>query len=524
MAKKLKIALIVLFSVVAAFVLIYIILMPKRPAFVPKNVEGVFPGGEAAYIKTSGLVDVWESLKNTHYYRSGGYKPLSKIPPIFDLRLLGEKEEIYKRGFNPDILMNLFGYESALGVYINDGIGGAYEEKRPSYLFVSIVHPNFLLAERLFAFFGEGEHIRETTYMGLPMVEIDTDETGKIQYVLDGDFLIISNDPDILDRAVTRYLEGEQRPKDNTLLLLGKEVKGNTIISGLVYPEKFGGKINLPFPFGGKIKQYIPEELISFVVDYEKDERLLSLKARGGIRPFPIDTGKSKRPVDTLKGDELALIYYKDIPLITPLFGDLIVEDKDVDPISEVIDNDSFVGLFRYQKKSEGPGFFVFGASNSAFNDDIKKTLSVDGYDIVEGIEGENTIYTAERDCVEEFAWAYLFKGNINFLILGRNFESVANALNDIPETAAHYMKDAKQGLYLEASPKKVWDEVSMYPEYFDRLVSNLILPNTLPEDVFWDLQLIEGLCPVQSMSASAEIDRDEASLIINMEIEDKIP
>ncbi len=524
MRKRLKIAFIALLSVVAACVLIYIIFVPKRPAFAPRTIEGVFPGGEAAYIKTSGMVDIWESIKETNYYKSAGYKNLLNLPPIFDIiKFLEDKDEIYKRGSSPDILMYLLGYESALGIYVNDGVGASDGGGRPNYLFVSIVHPNFLLMERLFAFFDEGKHTRETTYMGLPTVEVDTDETGKIQYILDGDFLIVSDDPDIFERAVTRYIHGERRPKDDTLRLLGKGVKSNTIISGFIYPEKFGGEIGLPFPFGGEIKEYIPEELVAFALDYEKDERLLSLEARGGLKPFPIDTGRAKKSTGDLKDDELALIYYKEIPLITPLFGDLIVEDKNSNPSSEVIENDFFVGLFCDQGKSEDPGVFLFGASNSALNGNIEKNLSLEKYDVVEGIEGGNTIYSAERDGVEEFAWAYFIKGDTIFLILGKDFESVANALNDIPETAVHYMKNAKPGFYIEASPKKVWDEVSTYPEYFNRVFNDLILPHTQPEGAPWDLQFIEGLYPIKSLSASAKIDRGEAALTITMKIEDKV-
>ena len=79
MTRKLKIAIIVILSLVAVGIVIFIF-WPKRPALLPpKNVGGVFPGGGAAYIKTSGVVDLWGSIKETDYYKSGAYKKLYNL-------------------------------------------------------------------------------------------------------------------------------------------------------------------------------------------------------------------------------------------------------------------------------------------------------------------------------------------------------------------------------------------------------------------------------------------------------------
>ena len=89
----------------------------KSQINIPTSVERIFPGGEAVFVRTNTLVFEWKEFKETSYYQKEGYAPLLDAPLIRDLLLRLEENGVKRRDVNLDIVADILGFESALGVY-----------------------------------------------------------------------------------------------------------------------------------------------------------------------------------------------------------------------------------------------------------------------------------------------------------------------------------------------------------------------------------------------------------------------
>jgi hypothetical protein len=508
------------------FILLYYVVL-KKPPYALTEIERVFPGGEIAFVKTSGVAELLASVGETRYITERGYRPLLETE-VFTrfLESVGGAENEWIQDVNLSIVLAFLGYESALGVYASGAEGEEHgRDRAPHLLFVSRVHPSVLLLDRLLRFFDEDDRIGEATYHGRGITILPVDDGKKVLYSLEGDFLILSDDPDIFYAALSRFLdEGEIESSENTAVsLLGKEHTEDTLVSGFIYPDRIPESIGLLLPLGENTMGSIPEMMIAFTAEYEPEQNHLRVNIRRGSTPFPIAAERQQTPRKTLEDDELAFIYNKDF-----LPSDLGNYDRfdyffPLRSWCRLFPGEFFVSLIGDPRAPKKPEITVFDFSPAGGS--VPESLWGGGeYDILKMEVGEQTINFARVDGAVTLAWVLVECDLEDTLIAGSSTDSVADGMGRFPNIRRRYPEGMEAGLYLEASPRRISEEAAMFPEQFDRVVFDILFSPDDNRGLDRNLDFLAGFYPVRWMGVEAHRDADDASLVIIMELKDGMP
>ena len=570
MTKKFLIALLIILGLIFSIFLSYRLLRPERPIFGLTEIERVFPGGEVAFVKTEGFINVWNVFKNSNYYRDKGYRPLLTIPGIYEMfQEIEEVEEKIGRNVNIDFIMYLLGGESAVGFYVNEldeGVNGNVNIKGGlDYLVVSRVYPEVLFVERLAIFFAGEKYITESNYLGLIVKEIEVKEievkeievketevdgkgekgqnlinSQKIIYALDGDFLILSGDRALFNTAVEQHIDKKFYKKVGGL-------SNNKVF--IKAKEKVDAKGDKPYIFGfvdiERLKEFPSiSEMLFESEKYLSNDQLLfnAIFDVGGnssrvTAELELRDSESTAPRDLtdrfLAGDGKKTVFTEDA-LITMNVNDLSflsdVALKESSPSEEMMLSTAFrlfsAGFSLALVGGDGncPGLSAWGKSPPGAMKTITTMVEKNGWAIIESETDDLKMFSV----VETVAFGpelMVFTFNDDILFVGDRGEIVPSLVKKVKveKTFFERFKRNEEGLSIKMMPGPLWESIEKCPTHFEFLVARFFPSSKKTTPFKKRVEFIKGLYPVEEFGINV-VPRGAGEIIIEISADFKQP
>jgi hypothetical protein len=239
----------------------------------PSEMERLFDGTEVLFVEGKDLLAAWRTLSKTEYWQSRTYEGLQELPPVNTLLdSINGADGDWTERINIDTVMSAVGNESALGIYAG--------EVPPRFLLVSRVDPNFLLVDRLLSFAGAEAGITVTPYRGLRVKEAALDAGRSLLWALDGDLLLLSNDPDILYAALDRHIDKTMGriASNRDFRRMKKDREPSRLISGYAVTGRLMSMTGASETFPNAARASLPRSVFFFA---SYDEGVLALHAEG---------------------------------------------------------------------------------------------------------------------------------------------------------------------------------------------------------------------------------------------------
>ena len=405
--------------------------------------------------------------------------------------------------------------------------------------------------ERILSFFADKDILRKSKYKGMRIRGIIEDGEVIVLYTMDGDFLILSDDPGIFYGAVDNYImetPGTTFPEGN-FVTLRRELDEETRISGFIVPERLSRITALNEVADIESGLFSPE-LLLFDLGWGDNEADLEVKARGGFAYLLFNYfGRIGEP-PPLKGGEIFTLYYKKFPFIPQMLkvSDLLPDGFFHDTpqghatydytIDDLYKNWFVVSLYYAPVNSidpkKRPGFVLFGYASPGSQDILDRearslglSVSVESYDglnifIARGSSHEGYFSketpqghaTLDYANGNEKAWCYVD----GVLLLGDNIDYLLMVARELKDGTGFDYHRLGYGSNLEVKPDLLWDAMSRFPTYFNDLFA--VSPsggNYISEDILF----IEGLKASPLISAVLGLDGRGIGLSVNIELED---
>jgi len=256
------------FLLLLFFLAVYFISTPGKPVFGPSDIDRLFPGDEAAYIRTKGGYAFFSGLMKTSDTSSINSFPFFNLP-FLKHASPGIVDKNFFRGgeISPDLIAAALGYESSLGIYPGK------KDDNARFLFVSRVNESLLFFEQLITIIGRTDEMREAKYQGLFIRTIGEEGKENVIYTIDGNLLILSNDRNIFYDALNRYIRHETGGligEDSFAGLLAM-TGADTLVTGFIVPDR--GDVVLQYFFDEETeKELFSFDRVFFSVDSLTDE------------------------------------------------------------------------------------------------------------------------------------------------------------------------------------------------------------------------------------------------------------
>ena len=538
MAKKLLIAFLVLVGFISSIFLLHRLLRPERPIFDISGlteIERVFPGGEVAFVKTEGFINVWNVFKDSNYYRERGYRPLLTIPGVYEIsQMIEEVEEKIGRDVNFDLIMYLLGRESAVGFYVNDSDGGVNGNGGLGYLVVARVYPEILFVERLGTFFVGDKYIKESKYLGLIVKEIEVKEikvggegekdrnardSRKFFYTLDGDFLILSGDRALLNTAVGQYIDKKIAKKIDS-----KVVGLSNNKTFLEAKEKVDANGNKSYIFGFVDMEQLKDfpSISEMIVESEKylssDQMIFNalFDVEGDFNRVTVElelrengSATSKKFTDRFLVGSGTKTIFTDDALISISVNDLsfLLEAalKESPPSKEILLSTVFrlfnAGFSIALVRGDGtcPGLSAWGKSPPGAMKIIEAMAEKNGWDIIESETDDLKLFSVVEAAAPKTE-LMVFAFNDDILFVGDRVEIVASLVKKVKveKTFFNRFKRSKKGLSTKIMPEPLWESIERCPNHFELLITQFFPPSEKYLPFKKRVEFIKGLYPVE--------------------------
>ncbi len=268
----------------------------------PSEIEKVFDGTEAVFVEGKGLLTAWRDLGRTDYFKSGTYRGLLDLPPVHDAlgSMLGAGTAWAQR-ITPDAYLSAVGDESALGIY---------EKAQASrFLFASRVDPDFLLMDRILALLSSDTGIVIVPYRGLRVKVAHLDGGRSLLWALDGQLLILSDDPDIFYAALNRHIEKKTGSiiDNREFRRLKRKLATSDLISGYAVTKRIVSILGMEGAFPETAVLILPASF-RFSLSYADGAAVIDVSSKGGLDLLSglSLSGRRKLPVPLLKDGEIA--------------------------------------------------------------------------------------------------------------------------------------------------------------------------------------------------------------------------
>jgi hypothetical protein len=542
MLKKLLIALLILVGFIFSIFLSYRLLRSIRPVSGLTEIERVFPGGEVAFVKTEGFINVWNLFKDSDYYRDKEYRPLLTIPGVYEIsEKIEEVEEKIGRDVNFDFIMYLLGDESAAGFYVNDvdedGNGNVNVNINVGldYLVVSRVYPEILFVERLATFFAGEKYITESNYLGLIVkeikvkeIEVDSDrekdrnliDSREIIYALDGDFLILSGDRALFNTAVEQYIDKKFYKKvgglsNNKAFIEAKErvnAKGNNpYIFGFVDLERLKD-----FPSISEMlfesEKYLSSDELIFNAIFDVGDNSSRVAVELELRDSKSTT--SKKITDRFFEGGSAKTVPIDDAFISMSVNDLYFLSEAVptefSPSEKILlstafrlFNDGF-SLALVGSNENCPGLSAWGKSPPGAMKILTTIVEKNGWAIIESEIDDLKMFSV----VETVAFGpelMVFAFNDGILFVGDRGETVTSLVKKVKveKTFFERFRRSKEGLRIKMMPGPLWESIERCPTSFESLMTRFFPSSKKSLPFKKRVEFVQGLYPVEEFGIS---------------------
>lgn len=470
------------------------------------EVERVFDGTEVVFIEGSGLLSRWRILTTTKYMQSRTYEGLEELPPVRDaLAALGGGNGAWIDHVNADAIMSAVGDESALGIYAANG--------RPSrFLFVSRVDPNFLLADRLLAFAGADAGITITEHRDTRVKEAALDRGRPILWALDGDFLILSDDPKRFYAALDRHIDGTVGPIAASREFRRIKAMGvrERLISGYVVTKR------LATP--GGLAGFLPDAAVLspdplfFSVSYAGGVIVFEAKSMGRLdifELFPDNVRKQRRePSDGV----LAVVSAGPIPPARR-HAEEPAQEPSLARLLPLLFPDGFTMCMLGDERCGGPPATVAaGETRPSTKAAIDRLREMPGITILDPAEARAYLPAVEKQ-----------DGRLFLAVADRNGRTVVSDRPDLLAGIPAQTLETGGGLGYTTAHGEI--SFAIAPRLLYREIERCGHPiPSVTLSLGQQRRLLSALLPAQRIDGHALIERDRLTIDIAIHIEDAIP
>lgn len=473
----------------------------------PSEIERVFDGTEAVFVKAQDLLKIWRILSQTDYVRSTAYEGLLSLPPVQEII-----DTIHAGGgwvdrINPDAVMSAVGDESALGLYAEDGSLRS--------LFVSRVDPNFLLVDRILAFVGGDAGITVTPYRGMRVKEASLDGGRPLLWALDGDLLILSDSTDIFYAAIDRHVSGTSGmiAANRDFRRMKRDTGPSRLISGYAVTKRLLTIPKMREAFSGAARTLMPESL-RFSLSYADGLVTLDVESARGVDPLSWLSNPKKGAIPLLGDGEIAAVRVGRMP---PLLWDMAGQPSPRPPLPRLLPL-LFPGGFSVLMLSDPhgagePGVIAGGRRCSSWTAAVARLKETSGL-----VERNTTIAGLDISILDDNGVPYLaWTERGDQILVSKSADLLASMPLEILETGESFGYNSPDGQIMLTIRSRL-----MYRE-LERSTKPIPIPFV---DLSLDEQkrLLAALYPAESIDGYASVNGKEIKITIGIHIGDVMP